>query len=246
MTVKVAASPRLTYQVALVTGASGGIGTALVSALLSEGATVVAACRSPRHLVKLAESADGRLRLATADMTDLAGLASLVHRVESDCGRLDLLIPNAGVAQVRSLESVSLADWQHSIEVNLTAPFLLAQAAAAGMRERGFGRVLCMSSVAAYTGGFVGPHYAAAKSGLHGLVHYLSSRLAGCGVTANAIAPALIDRTDMTENLPEGVPSIPVGRYGRPAEVADLAMAVLANGYLTGQVLLMDGGLHPT
>jgi 3-oxoacyl-[acyl-carrier protein] reductase len=183
-----------------------------------------------------------------AEMTELELLAGLVTRVEAEHGRLDLLLPNAGVADVRALAEVSLADWQRSVEVNLTAPFLLAQAAADGMAGRGFGRILFTSSAAAYVGGFVGPHYAAAKAGLHGLVHFLSSRLAGSGVTANAIAPALITGTAMIDGLPAGSlrASVPVGRLGRPEEVADLALAVLRNGYLTGQVLLLDGGLHPT
>lgn len=235
-------------RVALVTGASGGIGTALVERLLSADAVVVASSRrATPSLSGLAHDSPG-LHLVEADMCDLDGLAGLVARVEKEHGRLDLLLPNAGVADVRALAEVSLADWQRSIEVNLTAPFLLAQAAAAGMTERGFGRILFTSSAAAYVGGFVGPHYAAAKAGLHGLVHFLSSRLAGHGVTANAIAPALIDGTAMIAGLPAGGPrpGLPVGRLGRPGEVADLAAAILGNGFLTGQVLLLDGGLHPT
>jgi 3-oxoacyl-[acyl-carrier protein] reductase len=115
------------------------------------------------------------------------------------------------------------------------------------MAGRGYGRVLFLSSVAAFTGGVVGPHYAASKAGLHGLVHYLASRVAGRGVTVNALAPALIEHTRMLPAAPDGGPAtpIPVGRYGRPEEVADLAMAMLRNGYLTNQVLSLDGGIHP-
>jgi 3-oxoacyl-[acyl-carrier protein] reductase len=131
--------------------------------------------------------------------------------------------------------------------VNLRAPFLLAQAVLPGMVERGWGRVLFMSSVAAFTGGVVGPHYAASKAGLHGLLHHLAPRVAGHGVTVNAVAPALIEGTRMLPAAPDGGPAlpIPVGRYGRPEEVADLSMAVLRNGYLTDQVLGLDGGIHP-
>jgi 3-oxoacyl-[acyl-carrier protein] reductase len=104
-----------------------------------------------------------------------------------------------------------------------------------------------MSSVAAFTGGVVGPHYAASKAGLNGLVHFLASRVARQGVTVNAVAPALIEGTRMLPAGPEGGPAltIPAGRYGRPEEVADLTMAVLRNGYLTNQVLGLDGGIHP-
>jgi 3-oxoacyl-[acyl-carrier protein] reductase len=112
------------------------------------------------------------------------------------------------------------------------------------MAERGFGRVLFLSSVAAFTGGIVGPHYAASKAGLHGLVHFLAVRVASRGVTVNALAPALIEDTAM---LPATASPdrLPVGRFGRPEEVADLAMAVLRNGYLTNQVLSLDGGAYP-
>jgi 3-oxoacyl-[acyl-carrier protein] reductase len=244
-----AGSCALTGRVALVTGASGGIGTALVMRLLGEGVRVVATTRRPDSpgLAALHAEHPDRLRIVQADMGEPERLPDLVRRVEDESGRLDLLLPNAGAADVRSLGEVTLAEWRSSLEVNLTAPFVLAQAAAGGMCERGFGRILFTSSVAAYVGGFVGPHYAAAKAGLHGLVHFLSSRLAGDGVTANAIAPALIGDTAMISALPSPArASIPAGRLGRPGEVADLAVAILRNGYLTGQVVLLDGGIHPT
>jgi 3-oxoacyl-[acyl-carrier protein] reductase len=107
--------------------------------------------------------------------------------------------------------------------------------------------VLFVSSGAGFTGGFVGPHYAASKAGLHGLTHWLASRLAGDGVTVNAIAPALIEETGMLPGDPgELGERIPVGRVGTPAEVADLALAMLRNGYLTSKVIAIDGGLYPT
>src|SRR5262249_2684581 len=127
---------------------------------------------------------------------------------------------------------------------NLRAPFLLAQRVVPGMAERGYGRVLFMSSIAAFTGGIVGAHYAASKAGLHGLTHFLAARVAGQGVTVNAIAPALIEDTRMLPP-PADASALPVGRFGRPEEVADLAMAVLRNGYLTNQVISVDGGAYP-
>jgi 3-oxoacyl-[acyl-carrier protein] reductase len=114
------------------------------------------------------------------------------------------------------------------------------------MRARGFGRVLFLSSVAAFTGGIVGPHYAASKAGLHGLTHFLATRVAGEGVTVNAIAPALITETGMLHGEPDELRAhVPVGRLGQPAEVADLALAMLRNAYLTNQVVSLDGGMHP-
>jgi 3-oxoacyl-[acyl-carrier protein] reductase len=114
------------------------------------------------------------------------------------------------------------------------------------MRDRGFGRVLVMSSVAGLTGGIIGPHYASSKAGLHGLTYYLASRVARDGVTVNALAPALIEDTGMLPGDPGDLATrIPVGRVGRPEEVADLALAVLRNGYMTSQVVGLDGGLYP-
>ena len=232
---------QLDGRVALVTGASGGIGRAVAGRLLAAGATVVA---TGRNLDTLQADSD-RFHPLQADMAALDTLAPLVARVQDEHGRLDILLPNAGVADVRTLPETSLADWQRSLDVNLTAPFLLAQAAAEGMCRRRWGRILFTSSVAAFTGGFVGPQYAAAKAGLQGLVAFLSGRLVPFGVTTNAVAPALIGDTTMIAGLPEDAPTPPVGRMGSPDEVADLALAVLRNGYLSGQVLLLDGGMHP-
>jgi 3-oxoacyl-[acyl-carrier protein] reductase len=114
------------------------------------------------------------------------------------------------------------------------------------MRAQGFGRILFTSSVAALTGGIVGPHYASSKAGLHGLTHFLASRVAADGVTVNAVAPALIEDTGMLPGDPgELAARVPVGRLGRPSEVVDLALAVLRNGYVTNQVISVDGGMHP-
>jgi 3-oxoacyl-[acyl-carrier protein] reductase len=113
------------------------------------------------------------------------------------------------------------------------------------MRERGWGRIHFTSSVAALAGGIVGPHYAASKAGLHGLTHHLASRVAADGVTVNAIAPALIEGTAMLPGDPvELAKVVPAGRLGTPAEVADLALAMIANGYLTSKVVALDGGIH--
>ena len=132
------------------------------------------------------------------------------------------------------------------LAVNLRAPFLLAQRAVPAMRDRGFDRILFISSVAAFTGGIVGPHYAASKAGLHGLTHFPASRLAASGITVNALAPALVAETGMLPGDPAQLRrQVPAGRLGRPAEAADLAAAILANAYLTNQVISLDGGIHP-
>jgi 3-oxoacyl-[acyl-carrier protein] reductase len=240
----------LAGRVALVTGGSGGIGAAVCRALAQAGASVAVGYGRGRTAAEdvAGEIADagGRAVALGADLADPSAPAQLAGVAEQALGPVDVLVAGAGVGERRTLEEVTPEDWEAAIAVNLRAPFLLAQRVAPGMRERGFGRLLFLSSVAAFTGGVVGPHYAASKSGLHGLVAFLAGRLAGAGVTANAIAPALIEDTAMLPGDPGDLASrIPVGRLGRPDEVADLALAVLRNGYLTGQVLSLDGGLHP-
>jgi 3-oxoacyl-[acyl-carrier protein] reductase len=240
----------LAGRVALVTGASGGIGAAIARRLAEAGAAVALAyARDATRADELArELAAGGARVLTAgaDLSDRRAALQLVDDVEHELGPVDVLVPNAGVGQIRQrIEDVSDDDWDAHVAVNLTAPFVLARRLAPGMAERGFGRILFVSSVAAFTGGVVGPHYASTKAGLHGLTHWLASRLAGDGVTVNALAPALISQTGMLPGSPDDLSArIPVGRLGTPEEVADLALAVLGNAYLTNQVFTLDGGMY--
>jgi 3-oxoacyl-[acyl-carrier protein] reductase len=218
--------------------------------LASAGATVALAyARDAARADELARelAADGaRVMTAGADLVDREAALQLVSDVEAEHGPVDVLVANAGVGWIRgAVEDVSDEDWDTHLAVNLTAPFVLARAVAPGMASRGWGRILFVSSVAAFTGGVVGPHYAASKAGLHGLTHWLASRLASDGVTVNALAPALIEATGMLPGSSEELRArIPVGRLGTPEEVADLALAVLRNGYLTNQVLTVDGGIY--
>jgi 3-oxoacyl-[acyl-carrier protein] reductase len=247
----VAADDALAGRIALVTGASGGIGSAIARRLADTGASVALAyARDATAADELArELAAGGTRVITAgaDLADPHYAEQLIADVEGELGPVDVLVANAGAGQRRErIEDVSDADWDSHIAVNLTAPFVLSRRVAPAMRERGFGRILFISSVAAFTGGVVGPHYAASKAGLHGLTHWLASRLAGDGVTVNALAPALIERTGMLPGASEDLRKmIPVGRLGTPDEVADLALAVLRNGYVTNQVFGVDGGMYP-
>jgi 3-oxoacyl-[acyl-carrier protein] reductase len=240
----------LTGRVALVTGGSGGIGRRIAAGLAEAGAAVAVGYGSgagpASEVAERIAAAGGRAVAVGADLRRPEAAAELVTAVEDGLGPVDVLVANAGLSRVQALDEVTLADWDELLAVNLRAPFLLAQRVVPGMRDRGFGRVLFTSSVAAFTGGIVGPHYAASKSGLHGLTHFLASRLAPHGVTVNALAPALIEDTAMLPGDPGELGSrIPVGRVGRPEEVADLALAVLRNPYLTNQVLSLDGGIHP-
>ena len=240
----------LTGRVALVTGGSGGIGQAIALALAGAGVSVAigygASDAAAHQLSGQITAAGGRAAALSADLTYAAEVARLVEDTEHAFGPVDILVSNAGSGQHRQLESIAVEEFDETIAVNLRAPFLLAQRLVPPMAERGFGRVLFVSSVAAFTGGIVGPHYAASKAGLHGLTHSLAASFAGAGVTVNAIAPALISETGMLSGDQEQLRrQVPVGRLGRPAEVADLALAVLRNPYLTNQVISLDGGIYP-
>jgi 3-oxoacyl-[acyl-carrier protein] reductase len=235
-------------RVALVTGASGGIGRALSLRLAEAGAKVAIhySTGEDRAEALVAEIGDERCGSYGADLSHPDAPGQLVEAVEETLGPIDVLVANAGMSNPQSYEDVTVEDWDQMMAVNLRAPFLLAQAALGGMRERGFGRILFTSSVAGLTGGIIGPHYAASKSGLHGLTHHLASRVAADGVTVNAIAPALIAETAMLPGDPvELARKVPVQRLGTPAEVADLMVAILDNGYVTNQVISIDGGMYP-
>ncbi len=237
-------------RVALVTGGSGGIGSELSRRLAAADAAVAVHYSGHREAAEVVAATitagGGSARVFGADLRDVDAPEHLVSAVESELGPVDVLAANAGLAGVAGYDEVDAARFDEALAVNLRAPYLLARRVLPGMRERGFGRILFTSSIAALTGGIVGPHYAASKAGLHGLTHYLASRVAGDGVTANAIAPALIEDTSMLPGDPGDLASrIPVGRLGTPAEVADLALAILRNGYITNQIIGIDGGLYP-
>jgi 3-oxoacyl-[acyl-carrier protein] reductase len=239
--------------VAVLTGASGGIGKGIARVLAEDGVDLFLAYgRRGDDAEEAAAYARGigrRAVVASADLTDPTAPARLVAQANSELGAVDILVANAGTADVKPWQDIDLDAWNTTLVVNLTAPFLLAQQLLPGMIERKFGRVLFISSVAALNGGVVGAHYAASKAGLHGLMHHLAARVAADGVTVNALAPALIGDTGMFPVDPESATAtpmpIPVGRPGRPAEVADMAVAMLRNGYLTNKVVTLDGGILP-
>lgn len=241
--------------VALITGGSRGIGAATAVRLAQDGHDVAIAYRSDAQAAErvAAEAhAQGR-RAATfaGDMSQAEAPGALVAAVERELGPVEILIANAGINDPLEQDprNIDAATWDHVMAINLRAPFLTARAVIGGMVERGFGRIVLLSSVAAYTGGIVGPHYAASKAALHGLAHSLSQFASGHGVTVNVVAPALI-ATDMMPSderaLDELARRIPVGRLGRVEEVADLISAIVRNPYLTNQSILLDGGIRPS
>jgi 3-oxoacyl-[acyl-carrier protein] reductase len=238
----------------LVTGASRGIGRAVAVRLAGEGHDVAvgyAASAEAAEDVAREVRALGRRAIALGgDLADPAVPDTVVDAIEASLGPVDVLVANAGVnTPGRRVEDIPLEEWDHVHAVNLRAPFLLARRVLPGMAERGFGRIVLLSSVAAYTGGIIGAHYASSKAGLHGLAHSLSQQASGEGVTVNVVAPALIE-SDMlpadAQTRARLADSLPVGRLGTPEEVADLIAAVVRNGFITNQSFLVDGGRHPT
>jgi 3-oxoacyl-[acyl-carrier protein] reductase len=242
----------LSGRVALLTGASGGIGKAIARRLADEGADLCLTygrhADDAESVAAYARDVGRRVTVLASDMSDPQAPAAVVKHANDELGQVDMLVANAGTADIKGWQNIDLASWNTTLAVNLTAPFLLAQQVLPSMIERKFGRILFISSVAAFTGGLVGAHYAASKAGLHGLMHHLAPRVAADGVTVNSLAPALVGETKMfPADLETGTPPIPipVGRIGRPDEMADMAIAMLRNGYLTDKVITVDGGILP-
>jgi 3-oxoacyl-[acyl-carrier protein] reductase len=177
-----------------------------------------------------------------ADVSSSSDVEQLVRSSEDQLGPVDILVNNAGIARPQPIEEITERDWDEVITANLKSCFLVTQAVLPGMRARKWGRVVNLSSVAAQVGGIVGPHYAASKAGMLGLTHYYAQRLAKEGITVNAIAPALVE-TEMVTSNPNARPDhLPIGRYGSTGEVAEVAVMLVRNGFMTGQTINVNGG----
>jgi 3-oxoacyl-[acyl-carrier protein] reductase len=195
-------------------------------------------------LVGLIESKGQRAVALQADLADPSQAQMLVAGVARQLGGIDILVNNAGINPSKPLVDLTVEDWRQTIDVNLSSAFYVTQAALPAMRERKWGRIIILSSVAAQLGGVIGPHYAASKAGLLGLMHGYASQLVKEGITANAIAPALVE-TDMLKGNDAITPDkIPVGRFGKPEEVAAVAVMLACNGYMTGQTINVNGGWY--
>ena len=234
-------------RVALVTGASRGIGRAIALALGESGAAVAVNYRE-RAADALAVATDiqarGQRALAVgADVSDSAAVTDMIARVAAELGPVDVLVNNAGIAIIRGIDDLTEEDFDSTIAVNLKSAFLCTKAVLPHMRQQRWGRIVNISSGAARGAGGVGLHYNASKAGMEGLTRGYAARLVKEGITVNAIAPSLID-TDMVRSGVASSPArIPMGRFGTGEEVAQAVLMAIGNGYMTGQTIQLNGGM---
>jgi 3-oxoacyl-[acyl-carrier protein] reductase len=237
----------LADRVALVTGGSRGIGRGIARTLASAGIAVAVNYRDRRDeaaaTVAEIEQAKGTAIAVRADVSVRADVAAMTEQVAAELGPIDVLVNNAGIATLRGVDDITEEDFDQTLAVNLKSAFLCTQAVLPGMRRRGWGRIVNISSVAARGPGGIGVHYNASKAGLEGLTRGYAARLAAEGITVNAVAPGLID-TEMAVPLKEsGVADrLPVGRIGTPDEIGQAVLMAIGNAFLTGQTIAVNGG----
>src|SRR5450759_1681079 len=242
MTVK----PDLNGHVALVTGGSRGIGAAIAVAIAEAGAAVAVNYRERAveadAVVAKIRDMGGRAIATAADVSQAAAVAGMVDHVASALGPIDIVVNNAGMAIVRGIDDLTESDFDRTIAVNLKSAFLCTQAVLPAMRAKKRGRIVNISSGAARGAGAIGVHYNASKAGMEGLTRGYAARLVSQGITVNAVAPSLIE-TDMMRGRSDLAARIPLGRLGQPNEVAQAVLMVLGNDYMTGQTIMLNGGM---
>ncbi len=235
-------------RVALVTGASRGIGRDVALALARQGASVAvnyirseeAARKTAAEIRRLgSQCLEVRADVSKSDEVD-----QMMTAVARNLGEVEILVNNAGISRPQPLEEITERDWDEILQTNLKSVFLVTQAVLPSMRKRRWGRIINLSSVAAQLGGVVGPHYAASKAGIIGLTHSYANLLAKEGITVNAIAPALIATEMLLANPNARSDLIPIGRFGKVEEVTDVVLMLAANGYVTGQTINVNGGWY--
>jgi 3-oxoacyl-[acyl-carrier protein] reductase len=233
-------------RVALVTGGSRGIGAAISNELAEAGAGVAVNYReradAANELVEQLRKAGRRAIAVQADVSRADAVTSMVERIKTELGPIGILINNAGIAITRGLDDLTEADFDRTIAVNLKSVFLCTQAILPMMRAGKWGRIVNVSSGAARGAGAIGPHYNASKAGIEGLTRGYAARLVKEGITVNAVAPSLIE-TEMMKGQANLVSRIPLGRLGKPQEVAKAVMMLIENAYMTGQTVAMSGGM---
>jgi len=242
----------LANQIAVVTGAGRGIGRAIALKFATEGASVVCVSRTSENAEKVATEvrALGRKAWAqTVDVADASAVNSMAERVLTECGRVDILVNNAGVTRDGLMMRMSDEDWDAVVDTNLKGAFLMTRAFSRSMLKQRSGRIINVSSIIGLIGNAGQCNYASSKAGLIGLTQSAAREFASRGITVNALAPGFIE-TDMTAVLPEDLRKdllkrIPLNRFGQPEDIAAAALflAGAASAYVTGQVLVVDGGM---
>ncbi|HJV05863.1 MAG TPA: acetoacetyl-CoA reductase [Chromobacteriaceae bacterium] len=244
----------MTKRIALITGGMGGIGTAICKALASAGHTVVTTYSKPGKeqawLADMHGLGFNDVHAYQCDVTDTSACQALIAKVEQDIGAVDILVNNAGITRDGTFKRLTKDDWDAVIKTNLDSLFNVTKPVVDGMVERGFGRIINISSINGQKGQFGQTNYSAAKAGMHGFTMALAQEVARKGVTVNTISPGYI-ATEMVMAVPEDVRNkivaqIPVGRLGKPEEIAALVnyLASELSGYMTGANLSINGGQH--
>jgi 3-oxoacyl-[acyl-carrier protein] reductase len=242
----------LSGRVAVVTGASRGIGRAIATRLAAQGATVVAAARGENaaQTVREIAAAGGKADVAAVDVGDAAAIEALVSGTLARHGRIDILVNNAGITKDQLMLRMKRDDWDAVIATNLTGAFALTQAVLKPMIRQKGGRIICISSVVGQSGNAGQANYAASKAGLIGFAKAVAQEVASRHITVNVVAPGMIE-TDMTRAITEAARGewasrIPLKRLGTPDDIA-AAVCFLASdeaAYITGQVLAVNGGMY--
>ena len=239
----------LTGKVALVTGATGGIGAAIARALHAQGASVALSGRRAAELEALAAELGSRVLVAPADLADASAAPALVETVEKALGVPDILVNNAGCTKDMLALRMGDDDWAAVIDVDLSAPFRLSRAALRGMMKKRWGRIINIGSIVGSSGNAGQANYAAAKAGLVGMTKALAQEVAPRNVTCNVVAPGYVE-TPMTDVLGDAIKAkmverIPTGRIGRPEDIAGAVvyLASVEAGWVTGQTIHVNGGM---
>ena len=237
----------LTGRIALVTGASRGIGKAVALALAAAGADVAVNYRERgSEAIDVVETIHrmGRRAVAVpADVSNGEAVNDMFRAIEHGLGIVDILVNNAGIAIFHDIDELTEEDFDRTIAVNLKSAFLCIRAALPRMRARKWGRIVNISSGAARGAGGIGPHYNASKAGMEGLARGYAARVVKDGVTVNNVAPSLIATDMVSAGLTSSLSRIPVGRFGTSEECAQAVLMVVGNAYMTGQTISLSGGL---